>query len=146
MSLMRRTNNWLPSVFDDMFNTDWLTTHENFGHIGTNTPAVNVKENADEFVVEVAAPGKKKDDFEIEVNHNVLTISSETEMENKSEDNNERFTRREYSYHSFKRSFNLPDSVDHSKISANYTDGVLKIELPKREESKVKPKRLIEIA
>lgn len=145
MSLIRRTDNWLPSVFDDMFNSDWLGSNDRTNHIGTNIPAVNVKETDDEFLVEVAAPGKSKEDFEIELNNNVLTISSETEEEHKSEDKEEQFTRREFSYSAFKRSFSLPDSIDSAKISANYVDGVLKIELPKREESKTQPKRLIDI-
>lgn len=145
MSLIRRTDNWLPSVFDDMFNSDWLGSNDRTNHIGTNIPAVNVKETDDEFLVEVAAPGKSKEDFEIELNNNLLTISSETEEEHKSEDKEEQFTRREFSYSAFKRSFSLPDSIDSAKISANYVDGVLKIELPKREESKTQPKRLIDI-
>ncbi len=144
MSLIRR-DNWLPSVFDDMFNSDWLNRNDNYGHIGTSIPAVNVKETHDSFNVEVAAPGMKKDDFEIELDHNLLTISSEVREEHKSENKEEKFTRREFSYSAFKRSFNLPDSIDSSKIMANYVDGVLKIELPKREEAKVQPKRLIKI-
>lgn len=145
MSLIRRTDNWLPSVFDDMLNTDWLGSNSSTSTIGTSIPAVNVKETDEMFLVEVAAPGKKKDDFEIELNNNLLTISSEMEEEHESKNKEEKYTRREYSYSSFKRSFNLPESVDRSKISANYTDGVLRIELSKREEDKTKPKRLIEI-
>lgn len=141
---MRRTDNWLPSVFDDMFKTDWLESNSNTNTIGTSIPAVNVKETDEEFLVEVAAPGMKKEDFEIELNNKILTISSVVKEEQESK--NENYTRREFSYNSFKRSFNLPDSIDNSKIEANYADGVLKIELPKREEDKIKPKRLIEIA
>ncbi len=144
MSLVRR-DNWLPSVFDDLFNSDWLPSNDRINHIGTHIPAVNVKESNDRFHVEVAAPGMKKEDFEIELDKNLLTISSEIKEEHKDENKDEKFTRREYSYRSFKRSFNLPDSIDNSKITANYVDGVLNIELPKREEAKVTPKRLIEI-
>lgn len=143
MSTLRK-NNWLPSLFDDMLNRDWLEQKESFHHIGKNVPAVNVKETDDEFKVELAAPGMKKEDFKIELNNDLLTISSEKKEEN--EETNERFTKREFNYRSFSRSFNLPDSIDTGSISANYVDGVLKVALPKREEAKVQPKRLIEIA
>lgn len=147
MSLIRRQDNWLPSVFDDMFNTDWLAENTGSTNIGTSIPAVNVRETDNEFSVEVAAPGKSKDDFEIELNHNILTISSEIKEEHQDENkDDEKFTRREFSYSAFKRSFSLPDSVNSEKIAANYEDGVLRINLPKREESKTKPKRLIEIS
>ncbi len=144
MNLVRR-DNWLPSVFDDILNSDWLGQNDRISHIGTSIPAVNVKENNDNFNVEVAAPGMKKDDFKIELDNNLLTISSEIKEEHHSENKEEKFTRREFSYSSFKRSFNLPESIDSTKIEANYVDGVLKITLPKREEAKVQPKRLIEI-
>lgn len=145
MNLIRR-NNWLPSMLDEMFNGDWLENTDQTPAFGRNTPAVNVKENDDEFIVEVAAPGMKKEDFEIELNNNLLSISSEVKEENKTEDKEEKYTRREFRYASFKRSFTLPESIDNSKIAADYKDGVLKIELPKREEAKVQPKRLIEIS
>lgn len=145
MSLVRR-DNWLPSVFDDIFNNDWLAQDDHTNHIGKNVPAVNVRETEDNFLVEVAAPGMKKEDFEIELDNNLLTISSEVKEEKESEDKEEKFTRREYSYSAFKRSFSLPDSINSAEIFANYEDGVLKIELPKREEDKVKSKRLIEIS
>lgn len=145
MNLIRR-NNWLPSMLDEMFNGDWLENTDQTPAFGRNTPAVNVKENDDKFIVEVAAPGMKKEDFEIELNNNLLSISSEVKEENKTEDKEEKYTRREFRYASFKRSFTLPESIDNSKIAADYKDGVLKIELPKREEAKVQPKRLIEIS
>lgn len=132
-------------MFDDMFNTDWSNNHVTRNAIGTHIPAVNVKESPDAFSVEVAAPGKAKADFNIELDHNVLTISSEAKEEHSSENDREKFTRREYSYRSFKRSFTLPESVDSTKIVANYDQGILRIILPKREEAKVDPKRLIAI-
>jgi len=144
MTLIKRTDNWIPSVFDDLFNTDWFEDRRTLSRLGKNIPAVNVKETENSFLVEVAAPGKKKEDFKIELNHNLLSISSETKEEHKSEEK-EKFTRREFSYSSFKRSFTLPDSIDNSKIKANYENGVLKIELPKREEAKIETNRLIEI-
>ncbi len=141
-----KTNNWLPSIFDDMLNNAWVGHNDFSTRIGTHVPAVNIKENNDNFVVEVAAPGKQKEDFKIELDHHLLTISSEAKEENNVKNEQDNFTRREFSYHSFKRSFTLPESIDSSMIEANYENGVLNITLPKREEAKVQPKRLIEIA
>ncbi|UJH92207.1 Hsp20/alpha crystallin family protein [Antarcticibacterium sp. 1MA-6-2] len=146
MSLVKRNEaNWLPSVFDDMFKTDWLGGTTNGNNIGTSIPAVNIQETDENFLVAVAAPGKTKEDFKIELDNGVLTISSEIKQENESNEKNGRYTRREFSYSSFRRAFSLPDSVDNEKISASYKNGVLEISLPKREEAKVQPKRSIEI-
>lgn len=146
MSLIKRNENWLPSVFDDMFKTDWLGGTTNVNSIGTSIPAVNIKESDDSFNVMVAAPGKSKEDFNIELDNDVLTISSEEKRENETSEDNGRFTRKEFSYSTFKRAFSLPDSVDSAKISASYNNGVLEIALPKKEEAKVQAKRMIEIA
>ena len=147
MSLIKTNEaNWLPSVFDDMFKTDWLGGTTNVNSIGTSIPAVNIMESEEGFNVEVAAPGMVKDDFNIELDNDVLTISSEDKKENESADKNGRFTRKEFSYRTFKRAFSLPDSVDNSKISASYNNGVLEIALPKKEEAKVQAKRLIDIS
>lgn len=144
MSLVKRTDNWLPSIFDDMFKTDWLGETTNVNNIGVSIPAVNIQETEDKFVVEVAAPGKDKQDFNIELDNDVLTISSEAKEEKNITE--AKFTRREFSYSQFKRAFSLPDDVDSSKIEANYENGVLLINLPKKEEAKQPKKRLIEIA
>ena len=147
MSLIKRNEtNWLPSVFDDMFKTDWLGGTTNVNSIGTSIPAVNIQETEDAFSVEVAAPGKSKEDFNIELDNDVLTISSEDKKENETTDKKGRYTRKEFSYSTFKRAFSLPDSVDNAKISASYNNGVLEIALPKKEESKVQAKRLIDIS
>ncbi|WP_282017602.1 Hsp20/alpha crystallin family protein [Salegentibacter mishustinae] len=147
MSLIKRNEaNWLPSVFDDMFKTDWLGGTTNVNSIGTSIPAVNIQETEDNFSVEVAAPGKTKEDFNIELDNDVLTISSEDKKEKESTEKNGRYTRKEFSYSTFKRAFSLPDSVDSEKISAAYNNGVLEILLPKREEAKVQAKRMIEIS
>ena len=147
MSLIKRNEtNWLPSVFDDMFRTDWLGGTTNVNSIGTSIPAVNIKESDDNFEVEVAAPGMSKEDFNIELDNDVLTISSETKKEEEKSSENGRFTRKEFSYSTFKRAFSLPETVDNSKISASYNNGVLLISLPKKEEAKVQAKRMIEIA
>ena len=146
MSLIKRNEaNWLPSVFDDMFKTDWLGGTTNVNSIGTSIPAVNIQETEESFSVEVAAPGKTKEDFNIELENDVLTISSEDKKENETTEKNGRYTRKEFSYSTFKRAFSLPDSVDSEKISAQYNNGVLEIFLPKREEAKVQAKRMIEI-
>lgn len=137
---------WLPSVFDDMFKTDWLGGTTNVNSIGTSIPAVNIQESDENFKVEVAAPGKSKEDFNIELDNDVLTISSEDKRENESTEQNGRFTRKEFSYSTFKRAFSLPDSVDSAKISASYNNGVLEISLPKKEEAKVQARRMIEIS
>ncbi len=131
----------MPTIFDDFFR-DWSST--NFSDTNTSLPAVNIKENEDEFTVEVAVPGMEKKDFQIDLDNDVLTISSEKKLEN--EESKENYTRREYSYQSFKRSFNLPKNVvDSDKIKATYKNGELSISIPKREEAKPKPARLIEV-
>lgn len=147
MSLIKRNEaTWLPSVFDDMFKTDWLGGTTNVNSIGTSIPAVNIQETEDSFSVEVAAPGKMKEDFNIELDNDVLTISAEDKKENETTAKNGRYTRKEFSYNTFKRAFSLPESVDSKKISASYNNGVLEILLPKREEAKVQAKRMIDIS
>ncbi len=145
MNPLMRTNN-LPSLIENFFGrdmNDFFNTNTPALH---NVPAVNVVENEHGFRIEVAAPGLKKDDFKLNLNHNNLTISAYQEIKNEEQDKAaEKFTRREFSYSSFQRTFTLPTSVNADAIQASYTDGVLKIELPKREEAKVKPARQIEI-
>lgn len=131
----------LPTILDDFFR-DWSTT--NFSDTNTTLPAVNIKEDDNAFTVEVAVPGMEKKDFHIDLEDNILTISSEKKVENKEEKDN--YTRKEYSYQSFKRSFTLPKNVvDSDKIGAQYKNGELIIAIPKREEAKPKPARLIEV-
>lgn len=142
MTLVKRNAVSFPSVFDEFFKPDWMGGMQNFG---ANVPAVNIKETDTAFGIELAAPGKNKSDFNIEIDLNVLTISSESKTQSQETQNEGRYTRREFSYSSFKRSFTLPDSVNTDAIQANYENGVLHITLPKREEALPKPKRLIEI-
>ena len=125
----------MPSVFDDFFKP-WNEWFDNGGFFGKtmNVPAVNITEHTNEFLVSLAAPGLKKDDFNIDVDGNMLTISSEKE-ENK-EEKDKKFTRKEYNYTSFSRSFTLPDEIAKDKIIAKYEDGVLKLTLPRKEEAK----------
>ena len=151
MSLARRTTDQFPTLtgfFDDLFGRDlfnWGTT--NFSSTNTTIPAVNIKETNDSFEVEVAAPGMKKDDFKVQLDGNTLTISSESQQETNEGNNDEKYSRREFSYQSFQRMFVLPkDVVDEDKIAARYENGILKLEIPKREEAKKKGPRVINIA
>ena len=106
-------------------------------------PAVNIKENEKSFELELAIPGQKRDDFNIEVDEQVLTISMEARAED--EEVTDHYTRKEFSFSSFSRSFTLPDTIDESKIDASYREGILRVLLPKREEALPKPKRMISI-
>jgi HSP20 family protein len=144
MSLVRRNNAVsFPSLLDEILKPDWFGGIEN---LNTTVPAVNIKETENDFTIELAAPGKKKEDFNIEVNENTLTISSEVKTEKEDKADGGKYTRREFKYSSFKRAFTLPETVSEDKINASYEDGVLKLALPKKEEALPKPKRLIEIA
>ena len=117
----------------------------NFSTTNTTIPAVNVKEDDDRYEIEVAVPGMKKEDFKVKVENNQLTISSEHKDEKKEEDKD--YSRKEFSYQSFQRSFTLPEGhILTEQISAKYNDGILHIELPKREEVKPQPAKDIEIA
>ncbi len=144
MSLVRFSNQ-VPSVFDRFFDRelfDW--SNRNYSETNTTLPSVNIKENKEGYEVEVAIPGFDKNDFKLELNNDVLTVSSEKKVENETKEG-ERFTKREFSYQSFSRSFSLPDTADSDKIAASYESGILKIGIPKKEEAKPKPLRQIEI-
>lgn len=131
----------IPTIFDDFFR-DWSSS--NFSRTNTTLPAVNIKEDDEQFVVKVAVPGMDKKDFNINLDNNILTIQSEKEVENN--DESENYTRKEYSYQSFRRSFTLPKNVvDSDKIEANYVNGELQIIIPKLEIAKPKPVKLIEV-
>jgi len=140
MSIVKRQNVLFPSVFDEFFKPDWFGGMENHNR---SYPAVNIKEKEDSFELELAIPGKKKEDFNVELDDHVMTISMESKSENEMMEEN--YTRKEFSYSSFTRSFTLPETVAEDKIEASYTDGILKFKFPKKEEALPKPKRLIEI-
>lgn len=147
MSIIKRNRETFPfsGLFDDFFNRElynWGNT--NYSSSGTTVPSVNIRETADDFEVEVAAPGMNKSDFKVQLDGNTLTISSEKESRNDS--NSENYTRKEFSYQSFQRSLVLPkDVVDDQKIRARYENGLLMLTIPKREEVKQKPPRMISI-
>ena len=147
MTLLKRTNAYLPSFWDNFFSRDlmdWGTS--NFSSTDTTLPAVNVKETDEAFEIEVAAPGMSKGDFKVNLENNTLTISSEKKEEKKQEEKG-RFTRREFSYQSFQRSFTIPENlVEGDQITARYCEGILCVHLPKKEEVKPKPAREIEIS
>jgi HSP20 family protein len=130
-----RNGGSIPSLFDDFFRP-WNEWFDGGGLMGTtmNVPAVNIVENKDDFAVALAVPGMKKEDFNIDMEGNMLTISCDKEA--KKEEKDTRFTRMEYNYSSFSRSFTLPEGVNREKIDAHYEDGVLKLVLPKKEEAK----------
>ena len=145
MSLVKYSNQ-LPSIFDRLFENDlfdWSSRH--FSDTNTTLPSVNIKESDDAFEVEMAAPGLSKKDFKIELNNDQLTISSEKEVEKETKEK-EQFTRREFSYQSFCRTFYLPNTADAEKIKAKYENGLLKVSIPKKEEAKPRPAKQISIS
>ncbi|WP_276131829.1 Hsp20/alpha crystallin family protein [Polluticoccus soli] len=120
--------------FRDFFDFDNLMP--TWGRRGNDMPAVNVAEDDKSYTVDVVAPGFKKEDFHVDVENDMLTISAETHSEPtiETKSNNRHYTRREYNYSSFTRSFRLPDNAKDDKISARYENGVLKLDIPKSEE------------
>lgn len=150
MTLAKLSNNWFPSFpswVDRFFDGDLMDWNSsNFAGEQSTLPAVNVKENDNEFQIEVAAPGLKKEDFQLHLDNGRLTISSEKKDE-KVEKEGEKVTRKEFSYQSFQRSFNVAeDVVNADKIVAKYNNGILYVTLPKREEVKPKPAKQIKIS
>jgi HSP20 family protein len=130
------TSERFPALFNDFFKpwNEWFDNDNGFFGRTIRIPSVNITENKDEYIVSLAVPGMKKDDFKIDVDGNLLTISCE--KDETKEEKESKYTRREYSYSSFSRSFTLPDEVNREKIDAKYVDGLLKISLPQKEELK----------
>lgn len=141
MGIVRWNPNVVNRVFDDFFNAN-APTAARPSFRGT-LPAVNVKENDDQFELELAAPGLAKDDFKIEINDGILTISAE--HKEKEEKKEEGYTRKEFSFRSFTRRFTLPEDTNDKDITANYENGILSIALPKKEEAKPQPARLVAV-
>lgn len=133
-------SNWL----DDIFNKDLPSVVTANFNSGMTIPKVNIKETTDDFILEMAVPGLKKSDFQIDIESQILSISTNVKEENEHKEEN--YTRREFGYASFKRTFTLPESVNDEKINAHYKDGILSILLPKKEEAKQKPSRSIKIS
>jgi HSP20 family protein len=145
MSLVRFLNHQ-PTLFDRFFDNDLFDwSNRNYSTTNTTLPSVNIKESSEDFEVEVAAPGLTKNDFKIQLKHDLLTISSEKEIEDETKEG-QSFSQREFSYQSFSRSFSLPNTADSEKIAARYENGILRITIPKKEEARPKPVRQIAIS
>ena len=147
MTLVKRDVGYAPTIpnfFDDFFTRD-LFSWPSSSSTGTSIPKVNIYETDSAFHVEMAAPGMSKEDFNVELDNNMLTISSQKEMENVV-DKDRNYQRKEYSFQSFTRSFHLPDSAEAEKINAKYADGILSLQIPKKEEAKRKPLKTIKIS
>lgn len=140
-----KKGNLFPSVLSDFFDNDTFLAPRWFSREFNDTlPAVNIKETNKEFNVEFAAPGFKKHDFKVNVEGNQLEISAEKEAEKNEE--HDRFTRKEFSYNSFSRSFTLPQNVNTDHIDAKYNDGILKLSIPKKEDTRHPSKKEIKVA
>jgi HSP20 family protein len=135
----------LTSLIEDFFNRD-LADSMLARNYSATLPAVNIRETNEDYLIEVAAPGMKREEFKVELDNNVLTISSQREQKHEEQAENENYARREFNYQSFQRSFTLPENkVQGEKITARYTDGILHITVPKKDEAKVKPVKQITI-
>jgi HSP20 family protein len=151
METLVKRNGLFPLVpvntfFDDLFTKDVFDwTDRNFSSIGSNLPSVNLKETDDLLKIELAAPGMKKEDFKVEIDNNTLLISSEKEEEKEETRKKDNYIRKEFNYQSFFRSFSLPEYIDESKIEANYKDGILHVNIAKKEGGKRKTTKRIAI-
>lgn len=138
---------WKPTayspVFNDYFNGMYKELNKTAGHEGYSIPAVNVAENNTGFRLELAVPGLTKEDLKINLEKLVLTISSDKKTENL--ETHEKYTRKEFSFKSFKRSFHLPEQIEPENIEAKYENGILYIFVPKKDEAKEKPAKTIEV-
>ena len=132
------------SWIDNMFSNELPTLMMSNFNTGMTLPKVNLRETPDAYFVDMAVPGMKKEDFQIDLDNHILSISSETSYDQ--ENNQDDYKRREFGYSAFKRTFTLPESIEENEIKATYKDGVLKVHLPKKEEAKQKPPRVITIS
>ncbi|HHT33656.1 MAG: Hsp20 family protein [Proteiniphilum sp.] len=140
MTIIRRTNNWLPSVFNDVFGNEWMPSNNR------SVPAINIQQNDNGFLVEVAAPGMTKEDCNIRIDEeNNLVITFEKKNESEEKDQKGSYLRREFSYTQFQRTMILPDNVEKDQISAKVENGVLSVTIPVANEEKRPNSRLIEI-
>lgn len=139
MAIIRRTNSWLPSVFNDFFGNEWMESNIK------SFPAINIQQHENGFTVEVAAPGMTKDDCVVRLDENNLVISFEKKSENEEKDKKGAYLRREFSYSQFQRTMLLPDDIDKDNISAKVIDGVLTVEIPTLKEKKALNEKYIEI-
>lgn len=149
MSSLVKSRNLFPSlnpIFDDFFSKDLFDWNDkNFSALGSTLPSVNVKETDEDFQIELAAPGMKKEDFKIEVDKSLLTISSEKKEEKEEKDKKGNYTRREFNYQSFSRSFSLPQAAAQDKIDATYSDGILHVSIKKKEKEPLPEAKKIDV-
>jgi HSP20 family protein len=143
MEIVKRSRPALPNLLSDFFDAERFFGSNFFNNRDINVPAVNIKERDNNFQIELAAPGFKKEDIKLDLEENVLTISAERQAE-KSEEQND-YTRREFSYNSFSRSFSLPENSNADKIEGEYKDGIVRISLPKKENGKTAAKKHISL-
>ncbi len=137
---VRRTQNWLPSIFNDFFDNDWME------RANATAPAINVIESENDYKIELAAPGMTKKDFNVHIDEdNNLVIAMEKKEEKKEEKKNSRYLRREFSYSKFQQTMILPNDVEKDKITAQVEDGVLTVDIPKRNEEATKIQKCIEV-
>ena len=140
MTIIRRTNNWLPSVFNDFFGNEWMENNNK------SVPAINIQQNEHGFKVEVAAPGMTKEDCNVRIDDdNNLVIDFEKKSETENKDQKGTYLRREFSYSRFQRKMILPDNIEKEKVTAKVENGVLTVEIPTVKEEKVQVSRQIEI-
>ncbi|WMI65052.1 Hsp20/alpha crystallin family protein [Aestuariibaculum sp. YM273] len=139
-NLLPNLTSWFDEILDHRFSTDFMS---NF-NTGISSPAVNIMNSENKYTIEMAVPGLKKSDFNIDIDNNVLSISAATETEHKEE--SEQYTRREFGYSSFKRTFTIPKTVDIERIKAEYNEGILNIHLPKMEKDKTKSIKKIDVS
>ena len=133
-------NTWMPDVFNDFFDNDFMT------RANATAPAINVKESDTAYTVELAAPGLKKEDFNVNIDRDGnLHIRMESKAEKKDEDKKSHYLRREFSYSKFEQTLLLPDDVDKDGIEAKVNDGVLTVNLPKTEKKEDKALKQIEV-
>jgi len=149
MNLTVKRNGGLPSLFSDFFGGSLFDKEFDWGNelfpsrLGINVPTANVTETAKEYRIELAAPGLDRKDFKVEIDNNTLTVSAEKEEEKKEKDGG--YSRQEYSFNSFSRSFALPENVREGSVDAKYENGILRIVIPKERETPVKVARKVEV-
>ena len=141
LTSLMRTNGWLPTVFEDFFNNDFMP------RVNTTAPAVNVKEDESAYTMELAAPGIKKESCRVSINDDGnLCIAIENKMEHKDEDKKHHYLRREFSYSNYEQNYTLPEDVDKEGIAAKVENGILTVTLPKVEKEEKKAAKAIEIS
>lgn len=142
MEALVKRNSYSPlvsSLFEDVLSRDIMDwSDKNFSTMGSSLPSVNLKETDKKIEVELAAPGLKKEDFKVQIDNNILSISSEKEEEKEESKKKGNYYRKEFNYQSFCRTFSLPDYADENNINANYKDGILHVEIAKKEGSQKK--------